>query len=78
MCGVALLAACSPSAEDIREDCLKNKDNQIFYGEQTSLYCDCVYEKLKVVENEKPLTDSIIDSIKNECDAEYTSLDVNF
>lgn len=78
MCGVAWFAACSPSAEDIREDCLKNKDNQVFYGERTSLYCDCVYEKLKAVEKEKHLTDSIIDSIQNECDDEYTSFDVNF
>lgn len=75
---LSLVVSCSPSAKKVKEQCLKDKDNQIFYGEQTPNYCDCVYSKLKMIEDTTKLTDEIIDSVKTKCDAEYTSFDTNF
>ncbi len=70
--------ACTPSPEDVKEECLKDKNNERFYGEQTPAYCDCVYEKVKEIADSTKLSRKIIDSVKAECDAQYTSLDTNF
>ncbi len=76
---LALISACTPSAEKIKNKCLKDKDIQVFYGDQTVSYCDCVYGKLKALEDSSvQLRYEIIDSVKADCDAEYTSLDTNF
>lgn len=75
---IFLSVSCNPSAEKVKEQCLKDKDNQVFYGEQTPSYCDCIYEKLKEIQDSQKLTDEIVDSVKAECDAEYTNFDTNF
>lgn len=74
----ALFSACSPSPEKVKEKCLKDKNNQVFYGEQTPAYCDCMYNKLTEIADSVKLTDEVIDSVKTECDAEFTSFDTNF
>ncbi len=70
--------ACTPSPEDVKEECLKDKNNERFYGAQTPAYCDCVYEKVKEIADTAKLTREVIDSVKAECDVEYTTLDTNF
>ena len=70
--------ACTPSPEDVKEECLKDKNNERFYGEQTPAYCDCVYEKVKEIADTTKLTREIIDSVKAECDVQFTSLDTKF
>lgn len=75
----AACVSCTPSAEKIKEQCLKDTDNQVFYGERTKDYCDCLYQKLKVAEVDKiPLTEAYVDSVKTECDADFTTMDTDF
>ena len=70
--------ACVPSPEEVKEECLKDKNNERFYGAQTPAYCDCVYEKVKEIADTARLNRSVIDSVKAECDAQHTSLETNF
>lgn len=69
---------CSPSPEKVKKDCLKDKSNFIFYGEKTPMFCDCLYEKVKEIADSTKLTDEIVDSVKTECESEFTNLDTNF
>jgi len=73
-----MFAGCTPSPEKVRKQCLENADNQIFYGEQTAAYCECLYQKLKPISDTAKLTKEVIDSVQSECDAEYTTMDTNF
>ena len=75
----AACVSCTPSAEKLKEKCLEDADNQVFYGERTKDYCDCLYQKLKLAEVEKiSLTEEYVDSVKTECDTEYTTMDTDF
>lgn len=73
-----LFAGCTPSPEKVKEQCLKNTENQTFYGDQTPAYCECLYQKLKTISDTAKLTTEVIDSVQSECDAEYTTMDTNF
>lgn len=75
---VSMCVACSQSAEKVRDACMEDENNSVFYGENLSAYCDCVYENLKTAEEIGTLTDSIVEAAKKDCDAEYTSFDTNF
>ena len=75
---LAFGVACSPSPDSVKEKCLKDKNNAIFYGDKTPAYCDCVYEKLKEIADTTKLKEEIIDSVSNECDAEFTTMDTQF
>ncbi|MCQ2608203.1 MAG: hypothetical protein MJ197_05900 [Bacteroidales bacterium] len=77
--GVCLVAvACKPTPEKVKQDCLKNKDYAVFYGEQTPMFCDCVYGKLKEIADTADLNKQIVDSVTTDCETEYTTMDTNF
>ncbi len=77
--GVCLVAiACKPTPEKVKQDCLNNKEYVIFYGEQTPMFCDCIYGKLKEIADTTDLSEEIVDSVTVECEAEYTTMDTNF
>lgn len=73
-----MFSGCTPSPEKVKEQCLKNVDNQTFYGEQTAAYCECLYQKLKPISDTAKLTKEVIDSGQSGCDVEYTTMDTNF
>jgi|GEM_PF-2988969 len=74
----ATFAACSPTAEKVKNDCMKNADFTIIYGEKLPEYCDCVEKKLQETEKEMPLKDSIVQSAIQSCAVEFTTLDTDF
>lgn len=74
----ALCAACTPSAEKVKTDCLKNADYAIIYGDKLISYCDCVEQKLQEIEKEMPLHDSTVNNAMQSCAVEFTSLDTDF
>ena len=75
---LAALAACTPSAEKVKNDCMKNADYAIIYGDKLEPYCNCVEQKLAETEKEMPLKDSIVQSAIQSCAVEFTTLDTDF
>ncbi|MDR1761963.1 MAG: hypothetical protein LBR55_05890 [Bacteroidales bacterium] len=74
----AAFAACSPTAQSVKEDCLKNTDFATIYGEQLEAYCSCVEQKLLETEKTMPLQDSIVQNVTQSCAVEFTTLDTDF
>lgn len=75
---IAALAACTPSAEKVKNDCMKNADYAKIYGEKLEPYCNCVEQKLAETEKEMPLKDSVVQSALQSCAVEFTTLDTDF
>ncbi|MDR2963406.1 MAG: hypothetical protein LBU90_07240 [Bacteroidales bacterium] len=78
LCGTALAISCTPTAESVKKECLKNEDFAVFYGEKLENYCSCVEQKLQEVEKTMPLHDSIVQNATQACAVEFTTLDTDF
>jgi len=73
----AACAACAPTAEKVKNNCMKNADYAVIYGEKLEAYCNCVEQKLQETEKEMPLKDSIVQSATQSCAVEFTTLDTD-
>jgi hypothetical protein len=78
LCAIVLCAACTPTAETVKNDCLKNADYAVIYGNTLDAYCTCVEQKLQETEKTMPLHDSIVQNATQSCAVEYTTLDTDF
>ncbi len=72
------VCACTPTAETVKNDCMKNADYATIYGNNLEAYCNCVEQKLIATEKEIPLQDSIVQNAIQSCAVEFTTLDTDF
>lgn len=78
LCTVAIYVACTPTADAVKNDCIKNADYAVIYGNNLEAYCNCVEQKLLETEKTMPLHDSIVQNATQSCAVEFTTLDTDF
>lgn len=75
---IACITACTNNKQFNSKACVNDETIQKIYKENTQAYCTCVEKNIQNIANTIVMTDSIIETQKQSCANEFTTLDTNF